>query len=434
MVCKREPIPANGDVLAMRSSASRIFLVPALALLSGCSYNQVSAQGVTPIPQSLILAAERTSQSSMALADIMARAHGESVRSVALEVPSTAIPDFLQQRVRLDYNGPQKQVLDRVAADTGYRVVEYNEPSSGIGWQPWIRLSGDKPLIQHFKEMNSQSPWHLVLDHRDRRIVVDYSADGSMASQVSAAQRSLNNPGERKSPNLPNVSSMEAGASQQVTRNTVPAPESQSQQARPLQAAAPLPEPSWKNLLPAPGSGYWHALISGYESDSRAKEMQEWVGARLFRAKIVSNNGVYDVHIPARDDGEAGKFAAELKALGVPVRVEYMTADGASRDDLVSRELSPQSSIFTDRNDADGVLNPEAWYVQTAFVTSSDKAKQLSSTTEFDKYGPYNAYPLKGGWVLRIGPMDNRAAAAEVMREVRRAYVSDAYAVKGLNV
>lgn len=427
---------ADGDVLAMRSSASRIFLLPALAILSGCSYNQVSAQGVTPIPQSLIQAAERTSQSSMALADIMARAHGESVKSVSLETPSTGIPEFLKQRVRLDYNGPQEQVLDRVASDTGYRVVEYNEPSSGIGWQPWIRLSGDKPLIQHFKEMNSQSPWHLILDHRDRRIIVDYSADGSMATQVAAAQEAFNNPAARTSPNLPDTKPLKEKADKQVSRNTVPAPESSARQAKPKESSAPRPVTSWKNVIPAPGKGYWHALISGHGEKDRAAEMKEWVGAHQYRAKVVAREGQYDVHIPAADDGEASKFSAHLEELGVPSQVRYMSADGASRDDLVSRELGSSASAIRNNNELvrTGELDPNAWYVQTAYVGSEGEAYRLSKTTEFDHLGDYGAYRLKGGWVLRIGPMKSREDAVSAMYEVRRSAVDDAYAVKGLSL
>ena len=109
----------------MKSAVSHTALLPLVLALVGCGFNQVKAQNSTPIPQSLIIAAERASNSSMALADIMARSHGQSVRDIELELPDVHVPDFLLQRVRLDYNGPMEQVLERVSHDIGYRVVEY---------------------------------------------------------------------------------------------------------------------------------------------------------------------------------------------------------------------------------------------------------------------------------------------------------------------
>lgn len=423
----------------MRSIASRAFILPALAILSGCSYNQVSAQGVTPIPQSLVEAAERTSQSTMALADIMARAHGESVRSVSLEVPSTGIPEFLMQRVRLDYNGPQKQVLERVAADTGYRVVEYNEPASGIGWQPWIRLSGDKPLVQHFKEMNSQSPWHIILDHRDRRIVVDYSADGSMASQVAAAQRALDNPKPQaaRKANLPDTASINEAASRQITRDTVPAPESSARQARPETSEASFRQESWKNVLPLPGKGYWHALVSGYGSRARAGQMEEWIGAHRYQAMVVERGGQYDVHVPATDDGQAAAIVRELKDLGVPADVKYIASNGRNRNvdipPLADRKekVDDRKSVLPSSQIKNGELDPEAWYVQTAYVRDSTVARKAADTPRFDHLGHYDAYPLENAWVVRIGPLKSRDEAVSAMREVRESGISDAYAVRG---
>src|SRR5690554_1369786 len=166
-----------------RKRNSLIVPLVSASLLTGC-VAQATDRQYAPAPQALIEAAEQASQMRMVYADIQARASGHTIESVRLDSRDADAPDFMRATVRLDYNGPMENVLERVANDIGYRLNEYQKPASGLSWTPWIRLSGNKPLLDHLREMNSQVPWHIVLDHDNRRLVVDYSDDGSMASQV----------------------------------------------------------------------------------------------------------------------------------------------------------------------------------------------------------------------------------------------------------
>ncbi len=419
-------------------------LVLAIAL-TGCGYNQVQAQNATPIPQSLIMAAERASHSSMALADIMARAHGQSVRDIELEVPDAHVPDFLLQRVRLDYNGPMGQVLQRISTDIGYRVAEYNEPSSGRSWEPWIRLHGDKPLVQHFKEMNSQTPWHLVLDHVNRRIVVDYDADGSMANQVQRAQRALNSDRINTQARLPDTQSIQLNADRQVSNDVIPAPESSARQAQiasaPTTTQPPMPLPSNNNALPVEGRGYWYAGITGYQTQARAEDMRTWLGANEFEALVKAAGGGFEVHVPAIDDQQAASIRQQLSGLGVPSTVNYhsgtarqvqstFTSTSSGRNPYPASTTAETNTRTAAPTTAD--LIASKWYVQIAYTISESGARSLANSQKLRDL-PLNAYRLGRGWAVRLGPYDSRSEALVVMKEARGTGYADAYPVQGSN-
>lgn len=424
----------------MKHNASRITLLPLLFALSGCGYNQVQASGTTPIPQSLILAAERASHSSMALADIMARSHGQSVRDIELEVPNANVPDFLLQRVRLDYNGPMEQVLSRVSTDIGYRVTEYNEPASGRSWEPWIRLSGDKPLVQHFKEMNSQTPWHLVLDHRNRRIVLDYDSDGSMAKQVRRAQQGLNEERQTSTARLPSTNRIDENARRQVSNDVIPAPVMPSQQAQTAHSAPTPQASSHRNALPPEGRGYWHAKISGYQNNDRAEEMTQWLEANDFIGIVRQSGSQFAVHIPAHDDQHAADLSQELSEMGVPTTVHYYSVGSDSRrNNPQMTENAPthqtaSASVATNRPQASTPQKAEPdellWFVQIAYTPVEQGARDLAAANEINGK-PTRAYAQGRGWAVRAGPYASRNEANTAVRSARQDGFSDAYPVKG---
>lgn len=417
----------------MKSSIAKTSLLPLLLAVSGCGYNQVQAQNSTPIPQSLIMAAERASQSSMAMRDMMARSHGQSVRDIELELPDEHIPDFLLQEVRIDYNGPMEQVLARVSHDIGYRVVEYNEPSSGISWQPWIRLDGNKPLIQHFKEMNSQIPWHLILDHRSGRIVLDYAEDGSIARQVQRAQASLNrNEATLGVRSLPDTSSMRESADQQVSANVIPGAEGPARQA----SASLTPQSQSSIQAPAEQAGYWYAGIRGYQSGERAEDMVAWLSANDFTAHSQQiGSGEYEVRVRANSDVEAQNHKAELEAKGVPSKVFYY--EPSAYGSLDEQNISPRAHSFSSSAPEQEItaqsitkeLIESAWYVQIAYTTNDQAAQQVIGQASLSRIP--EAYKIGRGWAVRMGPLDNRQQALRLMSEARANGFSDAYPVKG---
>lgn len=404
----------------------------------------MQANGTTPIPQSLILAAERASHSSMALADIMARSHGQSVRDIELEVPNANVPDFLLQRVRLDYNGPMEQVLSRVSTDIGYRVTEYNEPASGRSWEPWIRLTGDKPLVQHFKEMNSQTPWHLVLDHRNRRIVLDYDADGSMANQVRRAQQGLNEERQTSTARLPSTNRIDENARRQVSNDVIPAPVMPSQQAQ-LTHSAPMSQTSsHRNDLPPEGRGYWHAKISGYQHNDRAEEMTQWLEANDFIGVVRPSGSQFAVHIPAHDDQHAAELSHELSELGVPTTVHYysvggdsrqsnpqVTADAPAYQTATTTAATDQRRASTSYSQAELTQADELkWFVQIAYTPIEQGARDLAAANEIEGMQA-RAYSHGRGWAVRAGPYASRNDANIAVRSARQEGFSDAYPVKG---
>ncbi|WP_181870660.1 DotD/TraH family lipoprotein [Vreelandella rituensis] len=449
----------------MKTISASALLIPFAFALSGCGFQQVQAQSTTPIPQSLLQAAERASQSSMIMADIMARAHGQSVDQVKLDLPDSNIPEFLLTRVRLDYNGPMAQVLERVSHDIGYRVVEYNKTPSGPSWQPWIRLNGDKPLVQHFREMNAQTPWHLVLDHRSQRLVVDYDADGSMASQIREAQESLaKEPPVSQRRNMPDTSRMAEDANRQVSQQVIPSPIAPSVQAAPLPAtqAAPSVQATQSTLNPVPeaGTGYWYAGIGGYQTSDRAKAMQDWLGAHDYYSLLLERTRDIEVQVPSRDHAQVLDITSVLKDKGVPSEVRYMSvvernaarpakATAAPRSaprPIIQTSQPAQSAITnaaasqkvvssnTDSSKAnfDSRMQADMWYVQVAYLNKQSSIDRVLEEVSSNGYA-ISDYSLgnNSGKALRVGPYDSREQAIGDLGKLRSAGYPDAYPVKG---
>lgn len=472
----------------MRMVITRSLVIPTVAILAGCSLKPVQAGSQTPIPQALIQAAERASESNMVMADIMARSHKMSVDEARLDLPDSQIPGFMKQRVRLDYNGPMSQVLDRLSTDLGFRVAEYNGNPSGPSWQPWVRLHGDKQLVQHVREMNSQIPWHLVMDYRNRRVVVDYSADGSMASQVKAAQDRMQAPGAGMSGrNLPDISSMQNNADNSVTQQVVASPATPKTQpttnAAPQSALPPTPrQPSMTNSIPDASAGYWYAGVSGYQTKERAEQMRQWLKANDYLALIAGGENDHEVQVPAANDVEASTYAEDLVEQGVPAKVGYVSAASSAsiiaanssgqseasapempaatataleqRVASTSASSQPMATRATERDQAtrtasanrqSATTNPEQgprgetlsieedqWYLQVSYLNSM-KASERVIDDLIDDYR-INRYPYGKGYLMRIGPFDERSDISTIMREVRADGYPDAYPVEGSNV
>lgn len=431
-----------------------IFPLISVSLLTGCAAQ--ATDRYAPAPQALIEAAEQASQMRMVYADIQARANGYTVESVRLDARDANAPDFMRAKVRLDYNGPMKTVLSRVSNDIGYRLNEYSKPASGLSWSPWIRLSGNKSLLDHLREMNSQVPWHIVLDHRNQRLVVDYSDDGGMAQQVMRAQDKLSSNSGQQTRNLPSDGrATETRARRAVSRSlsnepTLPHAEVGRAEAEP---SAPV------------SSEVWYVAVEGYSSADNARSMVAWLSQMDLNAYTYdAGAGIYDVRVIAKSSRDAMELKKLLKKNGVPSELGYedkemkQRAEKAMTDGWPSDTAKPRSrnagsqarSFPADSKDASGV----DWQVQgdrgssdTSVLSSSDASRikrdqwtvQLSHSSDSDalasavskveRAGHSAAiFPYSGSMrQLRAVGFHTRGDAARALASLKGLGFSDAY-------
>lgn len=285
------------------------------SLLTGCAA-QATDRTYAPVPQALIEAAEQASQMRMVYADWQARAHGHTVESIRLDSRDADAPDFMRAQVRLDYNGPMQNVLTRVANDIGYRLNEYSKPAAGLSWTPWMRLSGNKALLDHVREMNSQVPWHIVLDHQNRRLVIDYSDDGSMAAQIRSARQSLETNSGSGQVSMPATPDMYRSASQVAVAETL-----SNKPAMPRTANTPPP-------VPAAPSEVWYAAIEGYDSNESARSMVVWLAQLGLSAHVYEvEEGRFDVRVLAENSRDAIQIRDLMDSHGVPSQLGFEEID-----------------------------------------------------------------------------------------------------------
>lgn len=430
-----------------------------LAATSGCASTggrQPSNQ--TPIPQALIEAARQASEARMVYADLQARLHGYSVESVRLDGADAGVPDFLKARVRLDYNGPMIQVLERVANDIGYRVNEYAKPAAGVGWSPWLRTNGDKPLIDHVREMNAQVPWHIVLDHRNQRLVVDYSAEGGMASQIREArdadQRRRESELDRSS-SMPNTQPMEARATRSVQDSLTDQPV-----YAPRESA---PEPQITSTQE------WSVLIEGYGTRANAEAMVSWLAEDNLTAVVRPVEGEFEVRVLANDQSDAQAIETRLAQYDIPTRLDSVTVRGTPasshppraaqtrpakpREPVMwqtpgqaqpSASRTPASSVQSiNTRQAPAAIARDAmiegseakllqgsWRIQAAYGRNLDSFGRHIRTLASEGIPVYlKPASSAGKYHLRVGPFDSRASMRRTLATVKRLGLSDAYAL-----
>lgn len=283
-------------------------------LLAGCA---AQATDRAPVPQALIQAAESATQMRMVYSDWQARAHGHTVENIRLDSRDADAPDFMRAQVRLDYNGPMENVLSRVANDIGYRLNEYAKPSSGLSWTPWMRLSGNKTLLDHLREMNSQVPWHIVLDHENRRLVIDYSDDGSMAAQVRNAREGLRLNSGRGQLNLPSSPEALTASSQAAVAQTL-----SNGPTLPRTTTTTQPSPVSPNEV-------WFAAIEGYDSNENARSMVIWLAQLGLDAHVFElGEQRYDVRVIAKTSRDAIRVRDLMDQHGVPSQLGYEETNG----------------------------------------------------------------------------------------------------------
>lgn len=320
----------------MQRKISLMASVVATAILSGCASSAQPSH--TPIPQALLVAAERASQARLVHADLAARMHGTSANDIRRDEPDDGLPAFMRAEVRLNYDGPMMQVLERVANDIGYRVNEYAKPPSGLSWTPWVHLSGSKPLVDHIRELNSQVPWQLVLDHRNRRMIIDYSADGSLAAEVKSA-RANQNSSQSNRVNLPDTSGMERAADRAAQREMTARPAQPPVQA-PTQAQV---APARNNTAPA---GTWFAGVDGYDTREHARAMVDWLAVEGYESQIAARGSDgYEVRIYAGSNAAAAELKGKLQDIGVPTRIGMDTSDRVSQEAQRAMEASQPTEM-----------------------------------------------------------------------------------------
>lgn len=278
------------------------------SLLAGCATPEVDTGA--PAPKALLEAAEQATQMRMVYADVQARSSGHTVESVRLDPNDADAPDFMRSKVRLDYNGPMDEVLNRIGNDVGYRVSEYSKPASGSSWTPWVRLAGNKTVLDHMREINSQVPWHIVMDHINQRIVVDYSDNGGMANQVlDAKKKQSRGRGGAAAPNLPadpDVAKAHARRELAASRsNELTLPHAEAESGPPVDQVSTSSET-------------WYLAIDNYSSLEQARTMVSWLGKLGVEARTSESGGNrYAVRIPAQSKADAVSLQSQLEDEGV---------------------------------------------------------------------------------------------------------------------
>lgn len=431
-----------------------IFPLISVSLLTGCAAQ--ATDRYAPAPQALIEAAEQASQMRMVYADIQARANGYTVESVRLDARDANAPDFMRAKVRLDYNGPMKTVLSRVSNDIGYRLNEYSKPASGLSWSPWIRLSGNKSLLDHLREMNSQVPWHIVLDHRNQRLVVDYSDDGGMAQQVMRAQEKLNSNSGQQTRNLPSDGrATENRARRAVSKNLSNEPTLPHAEVGRTQPNAPAP------------SEVWYVAVEGYNSAENARSMVAWLSRMELSAHTYdAGAGLYDVRVIAKSSRDAMELKKLLKKNGVPSelgyeddnqemkeRAEKAMTDGWPSNTAPARSRNTRSqarSMPAESKDTSGVdwqvqggrtssgisvlssseasrIKRDQWTVQLSHSRDSDAL--ASAVSKVERAGHSAAiFPYSGSMrQLRAVGFQTRSDAARALASLKGIGFSDAY-------
>jgi hypothetical protein len=391
----------------------------------------------------------------MVYADIQARLHGESVDSVRLETPDSGVPDFMLATVRLDYNGPMQEVLSRLASDIGYRVNEYAMPASGLTWSPHLRATGNKRLIDHLREMNSQVPWHIILDHENRRLVIDYSAEGGMAEQIRsahAAEASRRSIGTQRQ-TLPNAESIQTRASESVQLELSSNPIYRAREAQSNRSIAPVPQAGQN-------SEQWYVLIEGYADKATADAMVQWLAEDELVAHVKTAGQKHDVRIQTRNSRDAISVRDHLRSYDVPssVSVEGQPAgyqtfrqppEGPSeyRDPEVINSNFSTTSVTTadDYSARDFSLMSNNQIAQTAMVQAPQERElrqtwrvQLAYGKNLASFGRlitkvtsagYDAslHPEAGGYHLRVNSFTTSSSAREGLASLKSTGFHDAY-------
>lgn len=350
-------------------------LIPLIStsfMLVGCaSYASSSNQNhMHPVPQALIEAAQHADQMRMVYADIQARSNGHTVESVRLDASDASAPAFMRSTVRLDYDGPMQTVLERLAKDMGYRLNEYSKPASGLSWTPWIRLSGNKSLLDHMREMNSQVPWHIVLDHRNKRLVIDYSDDAGMANQIRSTQERRESQTSSLS-SLPDVSSVNqrtSAAIAQTLSNSPPGPVAEA----PSQTAP---------------SEVWYTAVQGYEDRDNAREMVVWLAQHYITSYVQPIKDDFEVRVVAANSQDAFKLREHLMSLGVPSQIGYEK----SEDNAELKRRAEEAMV-------------NGWPAINAEPTSSDESNSYVATSE----------EPERQWVVQDGSNGNSSSTSGV--------------------
>lgn len=426
----------------------------AVSLLTGCAAAPQS-QG-TPVPQALLEAAQQASHARMVYADLQARLHGTSIEEVRLDEPDAGVPDFMRARVRLDYNGPMLEVMERVANDIGYRVNEYSKPSAGVGWSPWMRARGDKPLIDHVREMNTQVPWHIVLDHRNRRLIIDYSAEGGMATQVREAREADERQREQNAQRttMPNTTAIEQASrvGMQESLGNQPA-----QAPREASAANPGRYASATTQANPSRQSEWRVDIEGYQSEAQANAMVEWLKEDNLSATIIPRGATYDVRVLANNNDDARSIHAHLSSFNIPGVVGQVesgrrgagaTSTAAPQHASPSRATSSTTDSRSWQTPAINTNQSNRQVAESAILTREQEQLmsghyriQAAYGSNLEDFGRHiKALSDQGvtahlsragsnGFNLRIGPFETRNEMQRVLRDLRRTKFSDAYAL-----
>lgn len=431
----------------------------AVSLLTGCAGLQAQPHPSTaPVPQALLEAAAQASQARMVYADIQARMHGTSVEQVRLDEPDAGVPDFMRARVRLDYNGPMMEVIERVANDIGYRVNEYSKPSAGVGWSPWMRARGDKPLIDHIREMNTQVPWHIILDHRNRRLVIDYSVEGGMATQIREARKADERRSEQSSyqSSMPNTGALiqasQVGMQQGLT-NTPAQPSSEAPAANPGNYSSP----SYAGAAQEQQS--WRVDIEGYQGEAQARAMVAWLQEDNLDATVIANGTSFDVRILANNNQDAIAIHDHLSSFDVPAVVGKVENNSRSTQSLPPVPRSPAASQY-DSSAASASRSPQSWQspsidtnqsntqvAEASILTGEQKqlfeghySIQAAYGKNLESFGRHikslaekgiaaHLSPAGNGYNLRVGPFESEAEMRRALSNVRSNGFSDAYAL-----
>lgn len=428
----------------------------AATTLYGCAgLHAQERSDTTTVPQALLEAAAQASHARMVYADIQARMHGSSVENVRLDTPNEGVPDFMLARVRLDYNGPMMPVLDRVANDIGYHVNEYSKPSAGVGWSPWMRVRGDKPLIDHVREMNSQVPWHIILDHRNQRLVIDYSVEGGMATQIREAretdERNRASTSSDRQITMPDTRTIEQASQvsyQYGLTNT----------AAQLSNEAGAPSSSGKRLENQSGqpAASWRVDIEGYQSESQALAMVDWLKEDQLDGIVIPRGKSFDVRILANNNDDAITIHSHLEGFNVPSVVGQVE----------NGELTNTRPALPSRSSASYEQSSKPTTSQTSQITNIDLSKSntqvaqasiLSDEQETLFSGLYRIQGAHGrnlnsfgrhikaladqgitahltrsgkAYNLRSGPYESEADMREALSAIRSYGFSDAYPIK----
>lgn len=452
---KKQPLP---DLKSFRVAALACGL-----MLCGQALAQPPA-----IPERLLQASEQAARAQMQISSMMAREIGEQSAESVKKQDTRNLPDYMKQTVRLDFYGPMDEALNRLANDLGWRVVSFGEPVIG-GMKPHVYLRDSKPVHQHIAELGSQIPWPLLVDLRNERLVVDYRTSTGTEQQVKLTQKHLDNNRARiEEGNLAKPRALPA-----ETYSSSRAPATPLQPEYPSKnnwTATPL-DPT--ELMYNVDYSGWGVELGAYIDKKDARAMLAWLQERSIDASARIDGGMHRIRLLAVNqsvastlqqyllsngfEGEISYASPEivqqqLKAQANTAKPQQQTVQQQQETDANwrSKMVAPRTAMEGNSDTASAVKGgrettirttsrhvtmppiqstPRGYGVQTITHFDHQKALQIAEDLRNKNY-PAFVFKLGKHYGVRVGQLQKREQALNLMVAIRKMGFPDAYVVK----